>query len=71
MLVFIAKYRECYYKDKWCDGCFHGNCQMKKMFAKCVKEVMSLHKLNFDSSDDKIVKSNPLLYRSEQCLFLV
>jgi len=71
MLVLTAKYKECYYKDKWCDGCFHGDCQIKKMSAKYVKEVVSLHKLNFDSRDDKIIKSNHIFYKSEQCLFLV
>ena len=71
MLILTIKYKECYYKDKWCDGCFLDDCQMKKISAKCVKEEVSLHKLNFDSSDDKIVKSNSLFYRSKQCLFLV
>ena len=49
MLILTAKYKNCYYKDMWCDGCFHGNCQMKKSSTKCLKEVLSLHKLNLNS----------------------
>ena len=71
MVVPTTKYKECYWKDKRCDGCFYGDYQMKKLSAKCLNEVVSWHKLNFDSRDDKIVKSNPSLYRSEQCFYLV
>jgi len=69
MLVLNTKYTECYYEDKRCNGYFHAGYQGKKMFAKCVKKVVSLHKVNFDSRDEKIVKSNRIFCRCERGLF--